>query len=205
MLIIHSLFLLASRALPPRSNDKFYIYDWPDICAVLHCMGRNNRPIGRVLNSTLGTYDTHQYTLFNVMYVRALKDPRRTLDPEEATTFLIPYDSHMDAMVLEDGVLRMEWAYYVDGSLGIAPKVHDLLLASPYFRRNYGKDHLLISGLSSAWTKQIFKPKSIPLYMLCQNCTKLTPGDYSFLYEGDVPPTYAKKYRGNYWYCYFLL
>lgn len=35
--------------------------------------------------------------VFRVIYQRILQDPRRTLNPDEATLFFIPYDSGIDA------------------------------------------------------------------------------------------------------------
>ena len=184
LFLLLSLLLLVSPlyALPPRSEEKFYIYDWPDICAWLWCEGPENRGAGKLVNASNGVYSTYQYHLFNLMYARALRDPRRTLNPEEATSFLIPYDSHMDAMTLigKDGKDELSWAL---GQANQAPKVYDLLQASPYFQRNKGKDHFMIIGWNGAMFFFILKPQAIPLFRLCNNCTKLVIEDFSFIYN----------------------
>lgn len=169
-------------ALPPRANDKFFIYDWPDVCTWLSCMGVENYGAGKELSASNGVFDTYQYHLFNVIYARALQDPRRTLDPEEATSFFIPYDSQVDAMTFtgKEGHLEVSWEL---GEANQAPKVHDLLLSSPYFQRKKGKDHFMVVSWNGAMFMYILKPKAVPLFRLCNHCIKLAVDNYSFLYD----------------------
>ena len=175
---------MALHALPPRSDEKFFIYDWPEVCSKLKCEALPNYGAGKSVNASNGIYNTNQFHLFNLMYSRALKDPRRTLNPEEATTFFIPYDAYVDSMRFEKGVSRIEWSPD-DGDLRQGAKVHDLLQASPYFHRNQGKDHFMVIAYNSAFTSVIIKRSSIPLYQLCSNCTKLAIEDLTFLYNRE--------------------
>ena len=152
---------------------------------------------------TNGIYDTYQFDLFNLMYIRALKDPRRTRNPEEATTFLIPYDAHTDTMqyvereVGEKGedVVRKDWFV---GTSDIAVMVHNLLLKSSFFQRKAGHDHLMIVPWSYAYDFYLLKPNAVPLYRLCENCTKITPEDYSFLVQSKEK-NIAQQMKGKYW------
>lgn len=84
-------------------DELIFVYDWPEITNLIdnstyehrikeHSKRYINHGAGPLLNASMGTYSTDQYMLFWFFYNRALVDPRRTLDPEKATTFLIPYD-----------------------------------------------------------------------------------------------------------------
>ena len=88
---------------------------------------------------TNGIYDTYQFDLFNLMYIRALKDPRRTRNPEEAASFLIPYDAHTDTMRYveqgehgKEGIVRKDWFV---GTSDIAVIAHNLLMKSSFFQK----------------------------------------------------------------------
>ena len=69
------------------------------------------------------------------------------------------------------------------GQANQAPKVYDLLQASPYFQRKQGRDHFMVIGWNAALYMLVLRPKAIPLFRLCFNCTKLAIEDYSFLYD----------------------
>lgn len=52
-----------------------------------------NGGAGPEVDAAHGVYHTDQYQLFQLVYYRALKDhSRRTMNPAEASTFVIPYD-----------------------------------------------------------------------------------------------------------------
>ena len=182
LVIIRLSFADFAHAIAPPIEDKFYIYDWPDVCAKLFCGSRMNSGAGRVLETSDGIYNTYQYALFDLMHSLALRDPRRTLNPEEATMFFIPYDSHVDAMTYVNSKGITEWSWDL-GTADQAVKVHDLLQASPYFQRKEGKDHFMIIGWNAAMFFFVLKPQAIPLFRLCKNCTKLAIEDFSFLYD----------------------
>lgn len=54
-----------------------------------------------MIRRNVSEYKTSQFALFKIMYERALIDSRRTLNPEKAVSFFIPYDFGMDATFLE--------------------------------------------------------------------------------------------------------
>ena len=189
--------LSRAHAIAPHSDEKFFIYDWPDVCAKLFCGGRQNSGAGRVVNATNGIYNTYQYALFDLMHSRALRDPRRTLNPEEATMFFIPYDSHVDAMTYSNKMGHTEWSWDL-GTADQAVKVHDLLQVSPYFQRKEGKDHFMMIGWNAALYMLVLKPQAIPLFRLCKNCMKLAIEDFSFLYNRSAL-TLPEEIEGDNW------
>ena len=88
-------------------SELFYIYnssEWLNIIsAPLSQRAPNeimdvilNGGAGPLIDASLSLYHTDQYSLFQLMFNRAVKDPRRTLDPSKATSFIIPYDFASD-------------------------------------------------------------------------------------------------------------
>ena len=134
-------------------QEKFFIYDWPNITKTFGTAFYLNESVkryanfgaGPLIDLSIGSYNTEQYQLFLLMYYRALKDPRRTLDPEQATSFLIPYDLATDCAQFRTthNVLSMTHC-----SRGHA--IVKLLDSSPYFNRKRGSDHLLLVGMNYA-------------------------------------------------------
>ena len=187
--------IIGSQAYPvttARKSDLFYIYDtgqWQTIANTSRTV-RDPREImdhylnggaGSLINSTTGMYHTDQYQLFLLIFSRALKDPRRTLDPSKATTFIVPYDIASDAAFYKN-CAKSEGVCYDFRRCPLAPTVNELLKASPWHLRNNGKDHLLIIGMNYAMNHHIGKPKCKQLLLdACFNCTKIAIDDYSYL------------------------
>ena len=204
VLILVSIFIVGSSGSngPSQHGSKeelLYIYDWPGITSSFgKSRDKNeitthysNRGAGLAINATMGIYNTDQYQLFSLMYHRALMDgKRRTLNPLLATSFLIPYDLATDAAYFrvnpKDGASKQ----FDLRKCKQFPEVEKLLLASEFFLRSGGRDHILIVGMNYAMDTYIMKPKCSAMLRLCGNCTKLSIDDYSFLYpnegEGDV-------------------
>jgi hypothetical protein len=94
-----------------KKKDLFYVYEWPDITnKYANTSDRDTNAhgvefpywtdyygAGRLLNPSTMEHKTSQFSLFKTMYERALRDPRRTLDPDLASSFFIPYDFGLDA------------------------------------------------------------------------------------------------------------
>ena len=175
-----------------RKNNLFYIYEselWDKIAnasrtqrdpreIMEHSM---NNGAGTVVNATIGAYHTDQYQLFLLIFSRALKDARRTYDPSKATTFIIPYDLATDAAFYKF-CGKSAGICYDFRKCPLASQVGDLLQLSPWFNRNYGRDHLMIIGMNYAMNHHIGKPKCKQLLSgICFNCTKLAIDDYSYL------------------------
>lgn len=157
---------------------------------------RLNNGAGVVIDHSHGAYHTDQYQLFPLLYHRAVSDPRRTLNPDEATTFIIPYDFANDCAYYKKCSKSLENVCFDFRKCPLAPDVELLLSESKYFQRNQGKDHLLVIGMNYAMDHYIGKPKCKRLLNgICRNCTKLAIDDYSFMYGDDQ----GIKDRGDYW------
>eukprot|EP01032_Pedospumella_encystans_P010716 gene10716-12502_t len=185
---------------------QFYIYDtglWPNVStASLYKRDPNerlehslNRGAGPSTNVQGGEYHTDQYQLFSMIYYRALKDPRRTLDPSKATSFIIPYDFGSDCAFYKN-CAKSNGVCYDFRKCPLAPQVESLLLESEWFKRNQGRDHVLIVGMNYAMDHYILKPKCKSLISgVCANCTKFAIDDYSYMYATDA----GVQSRGDYW------
>ena len=180
-----------------KNQDLFYIYDydiWPNI-SIASMKKRDyneimnstwNNGAGPTINITSGSFRTDQYQLFSLIYHRALRDHRRTYNPNEATTFIIPYDMASDAAYYKHCV-RSVGRCFDFRKCPLAPTVEELLNKSPYFKRNEGKDHVLVVGMNYAMDHYIGKPKCKSLLAgTCKYCTKLAIDDYSYLHATDA-------------------
>ncbi|KAJ1429678.1 exostosin family-domain-containing protein [Ochromonadaceae sp. CCMP2298] len=170
------------------ASGRFYIYDWPllinryanytdrDVSGhgVEFPAWTANFGAGRLLNASTGEFKTSQFALFKVMYERALLDPRRTLDPAQASSFLIPYDIGMDACFFEShGRMRKT-------ECPLAPEALRLLSASPYFQAHQGHDHALLVGVNQNMNFFLHADACVAFLTACWNCTKLSIDEYLF-------------------------
>ncbi|RYY88993.1 hypothetical protein EON63_01525 [archaeon] len=189
-----------------HAKDFFYIYesdDWVKIAtASIYKRDPNERlenqfhqGAGPIIDKNRGEYHTDQYQLFSMIYYRALKDPRRTLDPSKATSFLIPYDFASDSAYYKN-CARSAGVCYDFRRCPLAPQVEKLLKDSTWYQRRQGRDHVLIVGMNYAMDHYILKPKCKSLLsQTCSNCTKFAIDDYSYMYatqQGVIN-------RGDYW------
>lgn len=187
MIFILLLLLLQLDYL--SSEGKFYIYDWPDL--VNRYANYTDRPhhshgvefprwtehygAGRLINSTTMEYKTSQFSLFKIIYERALIDKRRTLDPMEATSFFIPFDIGMHAAFFEQhGRMRKTHC-------PLAPEVVDRLKKSLFFKAKFGHDHTLIMSINQNMNYFMGAEKCQGLMKHCWNCTKLSIDEYLFI------------------------
>ena len=146
--------LLAAVISVMAIQEKFFIYDWRKITKTFgkafffdeSAKRYANFGAGPLIDLSIGSYNTEQYQLFLLMYYRALKDPRRTLDPEQATSFLIPYDLASDCGQFRKNHHALSMIEYCPRG----PEVIRLLESSPYFNRKLGRDHLLLVGMNYA-------------------------------------------------------
>eukprot|EP01039_Chlorochromonas_danica_P003017 gene3017-3291_t len=189
-----------------KADHLFYIYedeDWPAIAtASMYKRDPNERldnqlhhGAGPVVEARYGEYHTDQYQLYAMLYHRSLKDPRRTLDPAQATSFLIPYDFASDSAFYKN-CARSTGVCYDFRKCPLAPAVERLLARSPYFQRKQGRDHVLIVGMNYAMDHYSLKPEcKSHLSRACANCTKFAIDDYSFMYATDA----GIVNRGDHW------
>lgn len=187
--------------------DYFYIYDtgyWLNISRASMYMRDDpheilettiNNGAGPLVNAKMGAYHTDQYNLFLLIYHRALRDHRRTMNPAEASTFLIPYDMASDVAYYKR-CAKSEGTCFDFRKCPLAPTVDKLLHESPWYHRHKGKDHLLLVGDNYAMEHYLLKPKCRAfLSGVCYNCTKMSIDDYSFLHSADQ----GTASKGDYW------
>jgi len=176
------------------SSHKFYMYDgkeWDRIATASHHK-RDPREIlnmtlnsgaGQIVDARHGLYHTDQYHMYDLVYFRLLTDRRRTLNPEEATSFFVPYDLSLDCAFYKN-CARSIGVCYDFRKCPLAPKVEKMLAKSPFFRANQGRDHFTIIGMNYAMEHFLNKPKCKSfLINACRNCTKFAIDDYSFLFK----------------------
>lgn len=200
MMFYVSLFVAAATSLLLKcswatvdsilTDKKFYIYDWPDLINRyanqtdrghhMHTHGVDipdwleNNGIGKPTNYLQMEYKTSQYSMAKIYYERALLDSRRTLDPDEATTFFIPFDLGMHAMFTEKAGRMLRTA------CPLGDTVIKRLEESPYFKKKLGHDHLLIMSINQNLQHYLGPLRCTNLLKLCWNCTKLSPDEYLF-------------------------
>lgn len=184
-----------SRSPKSRPFAKLiYVYDWPSevVNSVPTAYSHHrlsitpdflhNQGAGDVVNVKKGMYHTHQYSLFLLMYQRMLVSPYRTLNPNEASLFFIPYDLGMDSSTrTSDGALFKTNCPRLD-------KVTSLLQSSPYFHRHGGRDHFLLHSINHMMTYYA-NQQCTRLYSLCYNCTKLSID----VYPSSLYPSLASE------------
>lgn len=139
-----------------QQQKYFYIYDygvWRDISKLsLHPRSPRelfhfniNHGAGAIRNLTQGLYHTDQYQLYLLIFYRSLVDHRRTWDPAQATTFIIPYDFTSD-VAYHATCPHTNTTCYNTRKCPNTARVKRALEASPWFQRHRGRDHLLIVG-----------------------------------------------------------
>jgi hypothetical protein len=169
-------------------GPKFYVYDWPDLLdiyakytdrdigshGVEFPQWTENFGAGRLINAKHMEYKTSQFSLFKIMYEKAIVDYRRTDDPMKATSFLVPFDVGMHACFThKHGRMRKT-------GCPAANEVMKRLSSSPYFRRHHGHDHTIIVSVNQNMNYFFQGSNCTGLFQLCWNCTKLAIDEYLF-------------------------
>jgi hypothetical protein len=199
LVVIWAVSLLAA-----ATANKFYIYDWSHLVnryanysdrphhghGVEFPQWRLNYGAGRLIDSNSSEYKTSQFALFKLLYERALVDPNRTLDPEKAVSFFIPYDFGMDATFIEaNGRMRRT-------QCPLSEQVLSLLLASPHFRKNGGHDHTLVVAVNQNMNYFFNAQPCMNVFQVCWNCTKVSIDEYMFIAKDRK---FELKKRGINW------
>ena len=145
-----------NRFLSKTSIDlgrKFYIYELPEIFwwrwpdeRNSTCKGNKyvdnqhaeNRAVGRPIRPESGLFLTWHFSMFNALYNRFVRSKRRTLNPDEASLFIIPYDLSLDGY-LDSKTCTNKAPLRCTTSL--VNEVRNILTASKYFQKNQG-EHL---------------------------------------------------------------
>lgn len=184
------VIVCADKYAPSSSKGQlFYIYDWPHLVdryanftdrghhghGVEIPFWKYNHGMGRLTNLSNHEYRTSQFSLFKIFYERALIDPHRTMDPEKATTFVIPYDFGMDATFTEQhGRMRRT-------QCPLATDVMKLLNSSKYFNQHYGHNHVLINAVNQNMNYFFTAKACASFFQFIWNVTKLSIDEYMFI------------------------
>ena len=122
--------------------------------------------MGEPIDMDKGLFSTWHFSLFNSLYNRLKRSPRRTRDPEEAAFFVVPYDMGLDGFLRQKDCSEPRWPA-CDPSL--VNGVMTMLRNSPHYNRYHGADHVLLWSLGEMhpW------PASCKMLMerFCANCT----------------------------------
>lgn len=186
------------------ATEKFFVYDWPHLVnryanysdrphhghGVEFPQWRLNFGAGRLIDAANSEYKTSQFALFKLMYDRAMIDPQRTLDPNQANSYFIPYDFGMDATFIEEnGRMRRT-------QCPLAEQVLTLLRASPHFRAKGGHDHTLVVSVNQNMNYFFNAQACIDVFLTCWNCTKVSIDEYMFIAKDR---RFELKKRGINW------
>ncbi len=185
-----------------QPGPKFYIYDWPayidDVWppkgGQLHNRSayshdfRGNNGAGRALDADIGLFQTWQFSLYRNAMARLRTSEHRTLDPKEATSFVIPFDlgvhSYIDHI---SGFPRLAspHGWMAQALLRETSKDKDV------FWKNQGHDHFVFLSIT-AYQMVGIGVKTF-FMQICQNCTTIT-------IETSPTQTAIKGRTRKYWY-----
>lgn len=169
--------------LPPDeralSVKLFYIYElpkkfwwrWPDPkanCSESGYLGQEHAQysgMGPPVYLDDGLFLTWHFSLFSSMYNRMKRSKRRTMDPEKADMFLIPYDIGLDGY-LDPATCRTRRAC----TKNFVPELEAFLSKQKYWNRYEGRDHILPWSLGNyhPWPRN-----QCDMFMMnfCKHCT----------------------------------
>jgi xyloglucan galactosyltransferase MUR3 len=139
-----------------QTEKLFYVYElneeywwsWPDPTADCASYGYLSNKhalysgMGPPVLPDSGLFLTWHFSMFSSIYNRLKRSRRRTLDPNQASLFIIPYDLALDGSVDKKTCKNKRQC-----SPGLAPRLSKYLLQSPYFARHQGVDHVVLWSL----------------------------------------------------------
>ena len=205
LVLVLAACVLCLHNIGASAADKFYIYDWPDLVdryanftdrshhghGVEIPQWKQHFGAGRQVDSANMEHKTSQFGLFKLVYERALMDSvRRTLLPERATSFIIPFDIGMHAAFLEtNGRMRRT-------NCPLSDTVMHRLKNSVHFNRNFGHDHTVIFSVNQNLNYFMGAQKCVDFMRMCWNCTKLSIDEYMFIARDR---NFELKNRGVNW------
>jgi hypothetical protein len=145
-------------ATKEESALLFYMYDlhekfwwrWPQNGTERECQENGYlshahaefSAIGRPIIPEDGLFLTWHFSMFNSLFNRFKRSPRRTKDPAKASMFVIPYDIGLDGYLNPHNCGNRRQC--TGGLLG---NLMDELNAMPYFTRHQGADHVVLWSL----------------------------------------------------------
>jgi hypothetical protein len=164
-------------------NQLFYIYDlsqrfvdtWPPNIlnksnnhSIFSNHFKENHGFGALIDRDYGIFNSWQFSVFRMIYIRLINHPLRTLDPHKASIFFIPYDGGVDALVSSfDGRL-------IKSKCPRSGHVKNFIQNQDSFKLFNGSRHFMIfsviqgvSSLNSPGCKVLYRE-------VCKYCIKLT-------------------------------
>jgi len=185
-----------------ESLKYFYIYDWPSnvtssapnfqqqqkqqktrekVASITEDYLKNDG-MGLLVDESIGWYSTHQYSLYVTFLARLREHPLRTLDPDKADLFFVPYDIGMDATTRSgDGALfRTNCPRRVEAAR--------LLKGEEPFQKNHGQDHFMIMSINQPMG-YFLTSYCDEFFAVCFNCVKLSIDHY--------PPIMFRELKAN--------
>lgn len=122
--------------------------------------------IGDPVDLDRGIFDTWHFSMFNSLFNRLKRSTRRTLDPERADFFVVPYDMGLDGFIKKQDCSVPEFPMCTPL---LVQGVEQVLAQSPQFNRYRGADHVLLWSLGEmhpwpAYCKHLMQ-------RFCANCT----------------------------------
>jgi len=127
--------------------EKFW-WRWPQASAdcekngYLNHIHSINSGIGPAVNLDNGLFLTWHFSLFSSLYNRLKRSSRRTLDPEKASLFIIPYDLALDGSVDGNSCNNRRRC-----SHGMVDELTAHLTKLKFFQRYNGADHVVLWSL----------------------------------------------------------
>jgi xyloglucan galactosyltransferase MUR3 len=137
-----------------RYTRKFYIYDWgehfwwrwPDSCSVKNYADKSNSYLsgtGEPIDLDAGLFNTWHFSLFNALFNRLRRSKYRTMDPDEASMFIIGYDIALDSYVSH----ACEYRLKPKCSIHLSLQSRSYIINSPHYLKHQGRDHVLLWSL----------------------------------------------------------
>jgi hypothetical protein len=171
---------LGDQASLPQDEKLFYMYEldekywwgWPEPnsdCTknkYIKSIYANLSGIGPPIAPEDGLFMTWHFSIFSALYNRYKRSKRRTLDPEKASIFIIPYDLALDGYTdrftcQNRNPLRCTPGHVWD--------LQQMLKFNKYFHRHKGADHVVLWSLHQYHAY----PRTCDGFMMrfCEHCT----------------------------------
>ena len=152
-------YLLLVSTIENITSDKklFYMYDlpeeywyrWPKAtqnnCSAHGYVSNEHIELsgmGRPIRPENGLFLTWHFSMFSSLFNRYKRSSRRTLDPQKASIFIIPYDMGLDGYINQDNCNNRRSC-----TKELVPRLQDMLLNSTYWQRYQGLDHVVLWSL----------------------------------------------------------
>ena len=134
----------------------FYMYElpeefwwrWPNAgtdCSENGYVGHEHAQLSGLGPAVLpegGLFLTWHFSMFSSLFNRIKRSKRRTLDPEKASLFIIPYDLGLDGY-LDSRTCKNSRRC----TAGMPQRLQSIILKQPYFYRHMGADHAVLWSL----------------------------------------------------------